>query len=180
MNRWLMTAGVAALMSLSTTGLMAQNDGGGGGRGGRNFDPAEMQQRILDATKENLEITNADEWAVLQPLVQKVMDARMATMAYSRGGFGMMFGRRGGRGGDNGGDNGGARRGPFGQAPAPEADTLNRAIESKASKADTKAALEKFVAGRKAKQAALEQAQENLRKVLTSRQEAIATYYGLL
>jgi hypothetical protein len=43
-----------------------------------------------------------------------------------------------------------------------------------------KAALDKYVASRKAKQAALEQAQADLRKVLTSRQEAIATLNGLL
>ena len=43
-----------------------------------------------------------------------------------------------------------------------------------------KAALEKYVAWRKAKLAALEQAQADLRKVLTTRQEAIATLNGLL
>jgi hypothetical protein len=37
-----------------------------------------------------------------------------------------------------------------------------------------------YVASRKAKQAALEQSQADLRKILTSRQEAIATLNGLL
>jgi hypothetical protein len=67
----------------------------------------------------------------------------------------------------------------FGQA-MPEADALQRAIDSKASKAEVKAALEKYVAARQAKQDELHQAQENLRQVLTSRQEAIATLNGLL
>ena len=49
-----------------------------------------------------------------------------------------------------------------------------------ASKAEIKAALDKYIASRKAKQAALEQAQEDLRKVLTTRQEAIASLNGLL
>jgi len=40
--------------------------------------------------------------------------------------------------------------------------------------------LDKYVASRKAKQAQLEKAQEDLRKILTSRQEAIATLNGLL
>ncbi len=40
--------------------------------------------------------------------------------------------------------------------------------------------MDKYVASRKAKQAELEKAQEELRKVLTSRQEAIATLDGLL
>ena len=43
-----------------------------------------------------------------------------------------------------------------------------------------KAALAKYVASRKAKQAELETAQTELRKVLTPRQEAIATLNGLL
>ena len=46
--------------------------------------------------------------------------------------------------------------------------------------AETKAALAKFVEARKAKQAALDKAQADLRKVLTPRQEAIATVNGLL
>ena len=92
-----------------------------------------------------------------------------------------MFGR-GPRGGDNaaaGGDQGQRRGGMFG-TPSPETDALQKAIDSKASKAEMKAALEKYLASRKAKQAALEQAQADLRKVLTTRQEAIATLNGLL
>ena len=68
----------------------------------------------------------------------------------------------------------------FGGTPNPEADALQKAIDSKASKAELKAALEKYVASRKAKQAELEKAQADLRKVLTPRQEAIATLNGLL
>ena len=94
-------------------------------------------------------------------------------------GRGMMggFGRGGGPGGPGGG--GGGRMGMFGQS-SPEAEALQRAIDAKASKAETKAALEKYVAARQAKQDELKQAQENLRKVLTTRQEAIATLNGLL
>ena len=93
-----------------------------------------------------------------------------------------MFGRGGPGGGDNAqpADQGQQRRGGFGGAPNPDADALQKAIDSKASKAEIKAALDKYVASRKAKQAALEQAQADLRKVLTSRQEAIATLNGLL
>ncbi len=40
--------------------------------------------------------------------------------------------------------------------------------------------MDKYVASRKANQAALEQAQTDLRKVLTSRQEAIAMLNGWL
>src|SRR5262249_14694618 len=107
--------------------------------------------------------------------VQKVMDARRE-MFMGRGMFG--GGRRRG-GGDQGGDQGGNRRGPFGQ-PSPEAEALQRAIDSKASNSELKAALAKYVDSRKAKQADLEKAQADLRKVLSLRQEAIATADGLL
>ena len=43
-----------------------------------------------------------------------------------------------------------------------------------------KAALAKYIESRKAKQAELETAQANLRKVLSVRQEAIASLNGLL
>jgi hypothetical protein len=126
---------------------------------------------MMERTKETLEVTDDAEWKVIQPLVQKVMDARMAT------GFGMGRGmgmRRGGGGGE-----GGQRRG-FGPPPTPEAEALQKAIDAKAPKAELKAAIAKYVESRKAKQAELEKAQEDLRKVLSTRQEAIATMNGLL
>jgi hypothetical protein len=64
--------------------------------------------------------------------------------------------------------------------PSPEADALQKAIESKASNSEMKAALAKYQEARKAKQADLETAQVNLKKVLTVRQEAILTSRGLL
>jgi hypothetical protein len=177
-NRWLVMASTA-LMCLGASTLMAQNNGGnGGGRPGRgNFDPAQMQQRMMDRYKEVLEVTDDTEWDALKPMVQKAMEARMASFA---GGMGRgMFGRN--RGGNNGGDQGQQtqRQNPFGQS-SPEADALQKAIDAKAPKAEIKAALAKYVEARKAKQADLEKAQADLRKVLTSRQEAIATLNGLL
>lgn len=176
-------AGVAAVMSLGANQMMAQADNaapGGGGRPGRgNFDPAQFQQQMMDRTKEALEVTDDAEWKAMQPLVQKVMELRRDSMA---GGMRGMFGGRP-RGGNNGqpaDQQGQQRRGMFGGTPSPEAEALQKAIDSKASKTEIKAALDKYVASRKAKQASLEQAQTDLRKVLTSRQEAIATLNGLL
>jgi hypothetical protein len=174
-------AGVA-LMCLGASTLMAQNNGGGnGGNGGGrrgNFDPAQMQQRRLDDLKDQMEITDDGEWNALQPVITKVMDAQRNVMGDRMRG---MFGRRnqGGGGGDQGGGGGGGARRFFG-TPGPEAEALQRAVDGKASKEDTKAALAKFVEARKAHEAALEAAQANLRKVLTVRQEAIATLNGLL
>jgi len=83
---------------------------------------------------------------------------------------------RGGRGG--GADNGG-RRSAFSQSN-PEAESLQKAIDDNAPSAQIKSMLEKYRAARKDKQAKLEVAQENLRKVLTTRQEAQAVLMGLL
>ena len=179
-------AGVAAVMSLGTNQVVAQPDNGGaapggGGRQGRgNMDPAQRQQQMMDDLKAGLEVTDDAEWKAMEPLVQKVMDARRDTM----GGMGRgMFGRGGPGGGGNAqpaDQQGQPRRGMFGGTPNPDADALQKAIDSKGSKAEIKAALDKYVASRKARQAALEQAQADLRKVLTSRQEAIATLRNLL
>jgi len=183
MNQWLATVGVGAALCLGAGNLLAQNNNnnnnnGPQGRQGRgNFDPAQFQQRIMDNLKDQLEVTDDAEWKAMQPLIQKVFDLRRQSMSgMGRG----MFGRGGPRGGDNQPSDQNRPRGGFGGAPNPDADALQKAIESKGSKAELKAALDKYVASRKANQAALDQAQADLRKVLTSRQEAIATLNGLL
>jgi len=179
-----MMAAIAALTLAGTATSWAQpeNPGGGngpgGGRGRGNFDPAQFRQRMLENVKEQLEITDDTEWKAIEPLVQKVMDARMAGMnGMGRG----MFGRpRGGGNGPGGGDQAQQRRGPMGQPASAETEALQKAIDAKASKAELKASITKFVEARKAKQTELEQAQAELRKVLTTRQEAIATLNGWL
>ena len=203
MNRWLGLVAAATVLCWLAGSALAQDDnpggpggppggpggpggpgmgpGGPGGPGPMNFDPARMQQMMLDRYREMLEVTNDDEWAAIKPLVQKVSEARMAS--FSGMGRGMMMGGPG-RGGPGGGPNaqggpGGGRAGMFGQS-MPEADALQKSIDAKASKAEIKAALDKFVAARKAKQNELQQAQDDLRKVLTARQEATATLNGLL
>jgi hypothetical protein len=139
-----------------------------------NFDPAQMRERMMDRYKEQLEVTDDTEWKAIQPLIQNVTEARMAAMSgLGRGMFGPAR-----RTSDNGDQT--ARRGPFGQPPSAEAEALQKAIDAKASNAELKAAIAKFAEYRKAKQAELEKAQAELRKVLTVRQEAIATANGLL
>ena len=177
MTQMLAIAGVACVASFGSTKAFAQDDNGGRRRGG--FDPArvqEFEQRRMDRLKEELEVKD-DEWAALQPLIQKVMDAQRAVFADRiRGAF------RGGRGGsdNNGGGDSSRRRGGFGGEPSPEAEALQKAIESKASNSEMKAALAKYQESRKAKQTELETAQANLKKVLSVRQEAILTSQGVL
>ena len=161
LNQWLVMAGVAAVMSLGANQVVAQPNnggqggGGGGGRPGRgNFDPAQMQQRMMERYKEVLEVTDDSEWKAMEPLVQKVMDVRRESFGgMGRGMFGR--GRRGGANAQPSDQQSQQRRGGFFGAPSPEADALQKAIDSKASKAEMKAALDKYVASRKANQAAL-------------------------
>ena len=167
-----LTVGLAALVA-GAGNVIAQDTGGGGGRGG-NFDPAQFQQQMMDRFKERLEMTNDDEWVAVKGLIQKVMDTRRATMS------GMGFGgrRNGGGGGDNAGRNGG--RGGFNAPPNPEAEDLQKALDAKASPDELKSKMAKLRDSRKSKEVALTKAQEDLRKVLTVRQEATAVSMGLL
>ena len=171
--------GIGAALCLTAGTLLAQTGsnsnatagGGQGRRGGGNFDPAQFQQRMMDNVRDRLAFTNDTDWAAVQPLVQKVLDARRDV---GFPGMGMMR-----RGGGGGGDNAqGGRRGFF--APGPEAEALQKAIDDNAPAAQVKALLEKYRAARKDKEAKLAQTQEDLRKVLTSRQEAQAALLGLL
>lgn len=176
MNQLLALGGVAAALFLGAGSVSAQNGGGGGGG---NFDPAQMQQRIMDNAREQLGLTNDTDWNAIQPLVQKVMDARRDV---GGGGMSRLFGR-GNRGGNNNNanaNNNGGRRGGFGGTPSPEAEALQKAIDDNAPTAQIKAALAKYQAAQKAKQAKLVTAQENLRKVLNTKQEAQAALLGLL
>jgi hypothetical protein len=92
----------------------------------------------------------------------------------------MRFGG-GRRGGDNngGGDQGG-RRSFGGGTPSPEVESLQKAIEAKAPADELKAKLAKVREARKLKEANLAKAQDELRKVLSVRQEASAVLMGLL
>jgi hypothetical protein len=179
-SQWLVIAGIASSLLCGTGNLFAQDNPppggpGGGGRGRGNFDPEQMRQRMMDRVKEQLEITKDDEWKAVEPLVTKVMDARRDAMAGGMRGF---FGR-GQRGGQNQGDTQGNRP-RFGPEPSAEQQALDKAIESKASKDELKSAMAKFRAAKKDKEAKIKAAQEELRKVLSLRQEAIAVLNGWL
>jgi hypothetical protein len=179
----LTVCGMAAALVLGASTAFAQNDnggnGGGQGGGGRgNFDPAQMQQRIMERYQEQLGFTNDTEWDAVKPLVQKVMDAqRDARSGQLRG----LFGGGRNRGGNNGeqGNNRPRGGGMFGQ-PSPEAEALQKALDDNAPAAQIKDLLAKYKASQKAKQAKLEAAQADLKAVLTTKQEAQATLMGLV
>jgi hypothetical protein len=80
---------------------------------------------------------------------------------------------RGGAGGPGG-------PGVFARQSSPELDSLNKAIEGKAPAGELKSRLEAVRTARKKKEDALAQAQADLRRILSVRQEAIAVTMGLL
>jgi hypothetical protein len=84
-----------------------------------------------------------------------------------------MFGGGRTRGGDQ------ANRGGFGQ-PNPEVEALQKALEDNAPASQIKDLLAKYKASQKAKQAKLEAAQDDLKKVLDTKQEAQAYLLGLV
>lgn len=171
-------AAVAAVLISLPVQAQAQQ---GGGRG--NFDPAQMRQRMMERYKEMLEIKSDDEWKAIEPRIQKITEARR-DVGFGGGMRGMMgaFGGQGQRqrGGDQADQGGQQRRRPGAPEASAATQELQKALESKASADTVKAKLAAYRADRAAKQAALDKAQEDLKKVLTVRQEALAVMGGIL
>jgi len=158
--------------------------GGPGGPGGR-FDPAQMRQMMAQRMKEQL---GADDeaWKVLEPRLTKVMDLNRQAQGGGRGGmFGMMGGPRGQRGGNDAGDQG-ARRGPQ-QDPA-TMSPVDKASEQLRTTLDNQSAppeeiKKNLTALREAREKAKQElatAQQELKKILTVRQEAQLVMMGQL
>jgi hypothetical protein len=181
LNRIITACALAATLAISANSLLAQDNGnstpgapGNGAPGGgqrRAWDPAQIQQRMLDRIQDQLGFTNDTDWDAVKPLVQKVMDARRDVLSGQMRG---MFG-----GGRNRGGQGGPGGGMFGQT-SPEQDALQKAIDDDAPTAQIKDLLAKYKEVQKAKQAKLEAAQDDLKAVLTTKQEAQAYLLGLV
>jgi Spy/CpxP family protein refolding chaperone len=171
LKKVLIAGGCAALLALGTSSTMAQ---------GRNFDPAQMKQDTMDRLRDQMEIKDDAEWSAIEPKLGKVYDAGREVLAARFAG--MRGNRRRNNNTDNGGDtqNQRPRRNPFGADPSPAFEALQKAIEDKAPTAEIKTKLAAVRAEFKAKQDSLLAAQEDLRSVLTPRQEAVATVNGLL
>lgn len=181
-GQWLST-GVAVAMLLSAATLVAQNDNNNNnrpdgdrrerGRGG--FGP-EFQQRMMENLREHMKVKDDAEWKVLEGRVQAVMDARRE-IGFGGGNFGRLMRRPGESGNDDRGGGGGRGRGP---EPTAEQAELDKAIDSNASKEDLKKAMAKLRDSKKEKEAKLDKAQEELKKILNAHQEAVALSAGLI
>lgn len=144
-----------------------------------NSDPAQFRERQMERYRERIEVKSDEDWKKLEPVIGKVMDAqREARMGAGFGGFGGRGGRGGGDGGGNTNQGGNRNRG--GGQSSPEVTELQKALDDKAPAEEVKAKLAKLRDARKAKEAALDKAQEELRKALSPRQEAGAVLVGLL
>lgn len=179
LKRLLAVAGLATVLTIGQNCVVAQPGPGGpgGGPGGGRFgDPAQMRQMMTDRLREQLDIKDDAEWKAIEPKVAAVFEARMAVGFGGGRGMGMRPPR------NNGGDNAQTQRprGGFGGQPSPAAEALQKAIDAKAPAAELKAKLEAYRAEVKEKEAALTKAQDDLKKLLTPQQEAVAVLDGLL
>jgi hypothetical protein len=163
-NRYLVLAVATALMFFAAGTILAQdyqNSAGSGsgewgnwgnwgsGFGAQNqvqLTPTQARQQLLGHYREMLQVSNDDEWNLIQALIQKILDISAS----------------------------------IDSKPLPEAAVLQQVVSAKGTPAEIQAALKQYLAARQAKQAALLEAQEALRQVLTVRQEAVAVYDGLL
>ena len=148
-----------------------QNAGGQGGRGG-NFNPEEMQQRVSAMLREQFDVSDDAEWKLISDRMTAITELRRNTMVLGGGAF---AGLRGGAGGAPGGGGRGGRGGA-----SAEQDALRQAVTDKLPEAEIKSRLERLREVRKANEEKLVKAQEELRAILSVRQEAVAVMAGLL
>ncbi len=174
-----LATGLLASMLMGTSSLMAQQ------QDRPNFDPEQMRARMMERYRERLEVKDDAEWKLVSERIEKVMTARRESGG-GFGGMGMMGGPR-----RQGGDQPQAPQGQqaqqgqqgqrrFGPAQLPEAEALQKAIEAKASNEEIKAKLASLREARKTKEAAVEKAQDDLRKLVNVRQEAELVLMGVL
>lgn len=169
LKKLLVVAMLALVAGLGSTKVMAQNRPNRG-----NFDPEQFRQRMMDRYREELDVKDDGEWKLISERINKVMEARREVGFGGPGMFGR--GRRGGN--DNGNDQN--RRPRFGPEPSAAAEALEKAIESNASADEIKSKLAKYRDEKKEKRAKLDKAQDELKQVLSVKQEAAAVMAGLI
>lgn len=172
-----------------------------GRRGGANFNPQRMQQMFMNRIKETLGVSE-EGWKTLQPKLEKVMTLSRETGSQGgRMGFGPGgMNRRGGPGGQGGNapagapaadakgqPQGGQTTAAAGQAQPPASETvkatqaLQTALEDELTADDEiKTDLGALRDARKKAKEQLAEAQADLLKGLTPRQEAQLVLMGIL
>ncbi len=209
LNQFLIVGGVALTLALSGVLVLAQVGGGGGAgggnggggnggggfggaggfrggngnfapggarRGGAGFDPSQMLPLFMEAIRQHIEVANDDEWNVIEPRLEKAVKLKIEVLTLGLDGLGDMFGQFGG-----GGAGGGMMRlGGLMGDPDPSVEALKTALDNNAPTAELKAAMAKVREFRQQKRAALAKAQQDLKDILSIRQEATLLRVGLL
>ncbi|MBN2377638.1 MAG: hypothetical protein JXD22_14665 [Sedimentisphaerales bacterium] len=188
---------IAGLFSIILIGqLQSQQDPGastgrgrgpGRGQGGMRFDPAQMQQRMMERLKENLAVKD-EEWKIIEPRLTSVVTLSREVNSSGMRGFG-----RGGRGPGGPGSRGGQGRNQgtaTGEAaasspPPSEIEKSTAALQTvledeKSTPDQIKKTLTAVRTAREKGKQKLAKAKEELRKVLTVRQEAQLVLMGYL
>jgi hypothetical protein len=152
-----------------------------GGAGRANLTPQDVQARMMTALRERFEVTDDEEWKLISERLTAVMELRRNATGGGFGGFGGFAGR-GGPGGPGGNSDNPNRaaRGPRGGGGSTELTALSTAVRDKMPDAEIKARLERVREARKDNETKLAKAQEELRALLSVRQEAAAVVAGFL
>jgi hypothetical protein len=154
--------------------------GFGGGGGGRNFDPAARQQMMMQRYQTQLGATD-DEMAAIMPKITAIQGLQRDA---GQGGMRGMFGR--GAGGPGGGGPGGAGFGGGAPTTQPSAaaaalQDLRGTLNDQNASADTiKEKLQVLRDARAKAKMDLAAAQQDLKSLLTQRQEAVLVMMGVL
>lgn len=175
----------ALLISVTSSTVLAQNaaaddtskrrrGGSADDAGRRGFNPEDAQARMMTALRERLEVPDDEEWKIISERLAKVAELRRSAGGGS-GGFPGFAGRGQPSGGES---NRGSRSSRT--SSNPELAALQTAIRDKLPEAEIKSRLDRVRETRKQNEAKLSKAQEELRAVLSVRQEAVAVVFGLL
>jgi Spy/CpxP family protein refolding chaperone len=159
--------------SLSKTQAQPPDERGGGPPGMGMRDPEQMRRMMTERMKEQLSVTD-EEWKVMQPKLQKVMDLTRQSSGFGR--MGMFFGRPRRFGGEQNSTEASERT-----AVEKATEELQELLDSESTTPDQIKA--KLTSLREAKEKAkqeLAQAQQELKKILTLKQEARLVLMGLL
>jgi hypothetical protein len=189
MQRRLILAGCVVALGLGTVSVMAQ-----AGHVATNFwsDPTPVYQKILDAERQALMQTNAEEWAAISPKLLRVVQLKVEAYTVEARSLFLQTGIRGIRVGggnirpedwrDDAVIHGTLLDVPpdLLDVPHDAKDALEKALADGAPMADINAAVAKVQAVLQQKQADMTKAQTDLREVLTPRQVAFFISRGIL
>jgi hypothetical protein len=182
LKRTLILAGWVAVLGLGTATLLAGRGGGGAGGGGGfggggaggggGFGRGNMVNQF-DTYRQEMAVADDNEWNVISNRIVAVTTARAAATGGNN-----MAGMRGRGRGAVAAD---PTVAPAASTPLADAMTaLQAAYDAKAPAADIKVATARVQSEHKALQAAYIKAQDDLRSLLTTRQEAYLTLQRVL